>query len=106
MEEFVKYIEVKSTKRYTRPDPEDTMWIDTLNITRNEWVAAQQHGAFYSIYRVYFSRDGITMFVLSNVAQKLATGKMKATPITYRLDFSNDSVDEVITLKNDEGAEE
>lgn len=99
MDEFVKYIEVKSTKRYTCPDPDDSMWIDTLNITRNEWVAAKQHGEFYSIYRVYFTSQGVTMFILSNVAQKLADGRMKATPTTYRLDFSNTSVDKTIILK-------
>lgn len=98
MEEFVKYIEVKSTKRYTCPDRDDTLWIDTLNITRNEWVAAQQHGAFYSIFRVYFTSQGITMFVISNVAEKLKDGRIKATPMTYRLDFSNNSVDKEIDL--------
>ena len=101
MEEFVKYIEVKSTKRYTTPDPDDNMWVDTLNITRNEYVAAQQHGAFYSIARVYFTSHGVSMFVLANVAEKLADGKMKATPMTYRLDFSNTSIDDNVVLKND-----
>ena len=68
--EFVKYIEVKSTKRLTCPDVNDELWIDTLNITRNEWVAAQQHRDFYSIFRVYFTRDGIHMFILKNPMQK------------------------------------
>lgn len=99
MDEFVKYIEVKSTKRYTCPDSSDSMWIDTLNITRNEWVAAQQHGVFYSIFRVYFTSQGVSMFILSNVAQKLADGRMKTTPLTYRLDFSNTSVDAEVVLK-------
>ena len=98
MDEFVKYIEVKSTKRYTCPDPDDTMWMDTLNITRNEYIAAQQHGAFYSIARVYFTSQGVTMFMLANVAQKLADGRMKATPITYRVDFSSTSIDQEIVL--------
>ena len=96
MAEFVKYIEVKSTKRLTCPDVNDTLWVDTLNITRNEWVAAQQHGKFYSIYRVYFTRDGIVMFVLKNVADKIEDGRMTIVPMTYRVDFSNSSVDAVI----------
>lgn len=96
MAEFVKYIEVKSTKRLTCPDVNDTLWVDTLNITRNEWVAAQQHGKFYSIYRVYFTRDGIVMFVLKNIADKIEDGKMTVVPMTYRVDFSNSSVDAVI----------
>ena len=102
MEEFVKYIEVKSTKRYTCPDPDDTKWMDTLNITRNEWVAAQQHGAFYSIARVYFTSEGVTMFMMINVAAKMADGRMKATPMTYRVDFSSTSVDQRIELQRTE----
>lgn len=104
-EEFVKYIEVKSTKRYTSPDPDDSMWVDTLNITRNEYVAAQQHGEFYSIARVYFTSQGVTMFILANVAEKLADGRMKATPISYRLDFSNTSVDQEVVLVKESGEE-
>lgn len=104
MAEFVKYIEVKSTKRLTCPDISDNLWIDTLNITRNEWIAAQQHRDFYSIFRVYFTRDGITMFVLKNPMQKYQEGKLQATPMTYRVDFSNIAVDAVITGLQKEGA--
>ena len=96
--EFVKYIEVKSTKRLTVPDTNDNLWVDTINITRNEWVAAQQHGEYYSIFRVYFTKAGIFIFVLSNVAEKLKNGVMQATPTTYRVDFSNNSVDKSISL--------
>lgn len=98
--EYVKYIEVKSTKRFTCPDMNNDLWIDTLNITRNEWVAAQQHKEYYSIFRVYFTREGIVMFVLTNVAQKFKEGKMQATPMTYRVDFSKTSVDSVIKLQS------
>lgn len=93
MEEFVKYIEVKSTKRLTCPNVNDTLWIDTLNITRNEYMAARQHKEFYSIFRVYFTRDGIYVFVLNNVDKKLSEKKIVAVPTTYRVDFSQDSVD-------------
>lgn len=98
MDEFVKYIEVKSTKRLTVPDITDSLWIDTLNITRNEWVAAMQHGEFYSIFRVYFTRDGVTVFVLANVAEKIKSGKMQATPVTYRVDFKNTCVDKSFAI--------
>lgn len=98
MAEFVKYIEVKSTKRLTCPDVKDSLWVDTLNITRNEWVAAQQHKEFYSIFRVYFTREGVVFFVLANVAQKLSEGIIQAVPMTYRVDFSNNSVDNVIRI--------
>lgn len=97
-DEFVKFIEVKSTKRYTSPDINDTLWVDTLNITRNEWVAANQYGEFYSIYRVYFTQNGIIMFILTNIAEKFKDGRMQAIPMTYRVDFKNTSVDKVVKL--------
>jgi len=96
MAEFVKYIEVKSTKRLTCPDINDGLWIDTLNITRNEWVAATQHGDYYSFYRVYFTRDGILMFIIHNPNQKFKERKMRVTPITYRVDFGKSAVDMVV----------
>lgn len=100
MAEFVKYIEVKSTKRFTCPDLQDSLWIDTLNITRNEYVAAKQHGEFYYIYRVYFTSQGITMFIIGDVGKKLDDGRMQATPMTYRVDFSSSSVDGTETLQS------
>lgn len=100
--EFVKYIEVKSTKRLTCPDVNDPLWIDTLNVTRNEWVAAHQHKGYYSIYRVFFTRDGVFIFVINDVAEKIKNGKIQATPMTYRLDYSNISVNSVIPLKDEE----
>ena len=101
--EFCKYIEVKSTKRFTCPDPDNPLWVDTVNITRNEWVAALQHQKYYSIYRVYFTKDGITMFVMNNVAKKKEDSKITVTPMTYRLDFTNSSVDAMIPLSSSEG---
>ncbi|MEG0835849.1 MAG: DUF3883 domain-containing protein [Odoribacter sp.] len=97
MAEFVKYIEVKSTKRFTAPNFDDGLWVDTLNMTRNEWIAAQQHGAFYSIFRVYFTKEGIVMFILTNISQKLKDGQMQAVPTTYRVDFNNSAVDSVVS---------
>ena len=92
--EFVKYIEVKSTKRVTAPDLKDDMWIDTINITRNEWIAAMQHKDFYSIYRVYFIRGGVVMYIIKNPYQKKMDKVIDVVPLTYRVDFRNNSVDE------------
>ncbi len=97
--EFVKYIEVKSTKRVTAPDINSTTWFDTLNITRNEFVASQQHGEYYSIYRVYFTRDGVIVFVLNNIKKKYENGKIEITPLTYRVDFSSIAVDSVLDTR-------
>lgn len=94
--EFVKYIEVKTTKKTYLPNINDPLWIDTINITRNEWVAAQQHQNFYAIYRVYFTREGISIFVLNNPKQKEKDGTLTVVPMTYRVDFSNTAVDDVL----------
>lgn len=96
MAEFVKYIEVKSTKRFTKPNLNDESWTDTLNITRNEWVAAMQHKDFYSIYRVYFTSEGIFIYTLNNPKQKLDEKKLSLVAMTYRMDFGKNAVDSVI----------
>lgn len=98
--EFVKYIEVKSTKRVTAPNINDTMWMDTINITRNEWIAALQHKEFYYIYRVYFIRGGIVMYIIKNLYEKKENGIVEIIPITYRVDFQNSAVDKVISEVN------
>ena len=95
--EFVKYIEVKATKRVTEPDITDNSWFDTINITRNEWVAACQHKESYWIFRVYFVRDNVIMYVLRNLYQKQEDGILKVVPMTYRVDFNNLAVDPVFT---------
>ena len=100
--EFVKYIEVKSTKRLTCPDLNDQLWIDTLNITRNEYVAANQHKDYYSIFRVFFTRDGVSVFVINNVAEKLKDGRIKATPMTYRVDYAADAVNSFIPIRSED----
>ncbi len=92
--EFVKYIEVKSTKRVTAPDLKDEVWTDTINITRNEWIAAMQHKEFYSIYRVYFIRGGVVMYIIKNPYQKKLDNIIDVVPLTYRVDFQNNSIDE------------
>lgn len=100
MAEFVKYIEVKATKRVTAPDLSDNTWVDTVNITRNEWIAAQQHKDFYSIYRVYFVRDGVVAYIINNVYQKEQDGIVSVVPMMYRVDFSNTAIDAIMEREN------
>lgn len=94
--EFVKYIEVKSTKRVTEPDLTDTCWSDTINITRNEWIAAIQHKDSYSIFRVYFIRGSVIMYVIKDIHKKEQEKLIKVIPTTYRVDFGKLAVDEII----------
>jgi hypothetical protein len=93
--EFVKYIEVKTTKRVTVPSLDET-WFDTINLTRNEWVAAAQHRQFYSIYRVYLTPEKVTVFVIDDPFTKYNEGKIKCTPLTYRLDFTRTAVNNIL----------
>lgn len=96
MAEFVKYIEVKATKRVTAPNLDDDTWVDTINITRNEWVAAQQHRDFYSIYRVYFVRDGVVAYIINNIYKKEQDGVVSVVPMMYRVDFSSSAIDSIM----------
>lgn len=94
--EFVKYIEVKSTKRVTSPDIDDGDWVDTLTLTRNEWVAATQHKESYEIYRVYFTQLEPIIFIIKNPFQKNEENRIRTVPTHYRLDFGSKAVDKVI----------
>lgn len=96
--EFVKYIEVKATKRVTAPDLNDDHWLDTVNITRNEWIAAQQHGAYYSIYRVYFVRGNVYMYVIDNPYQLYTNGTLSVVPTMYKMDFGNSAINRQICI--------
>ena len=92
--EFVKYIEVKSTKRVTKPNIENSEWQDILNITRNEWVAAEQWGKSYEIYRVYFTQDGPMMIIIKNPFKKFKEQNISVFPVNYRLEFNGLSIDD------------
>ncbi|MFT8312207.1 MAG: DUF3883 domain-containing protein, partial [Sporolactobacillus sp.] len=95
--EFVKYIEVKTTKRVTVPDLSDPRWMDTLNLTRNEWVAAAQHKSSYNLYRVYFTPGQAIIYVINDPYTKNKNKELKAKPTSYRLDFSNRAVDFMVS---------
>lgn len=100
--DFTKYIEVKSTKRVTKPDFNNMQWMDAFNITRNEWIAAQQHGEYYSIYRVYFIRNEILIYKIDNIYEKIKEKRIEIVPLTYRINFGIDVVDPIMEkeLKN------
>lgn len=91
--EFTQYIEVKATKRTTEPSAGNDGWIDAINLTRNEWIAAEQHMKSFSLYRVYFTPEKVIVYIINNPFEKNINGSVKCTPISYRMDFSNDSVD-------------
>lgn len=90
--EYFRYIEVKATKRVHPPDFTDTL--DTINLTRNEWVAAEQHSKHFYIYRVYFTSQGTFVNIIQDPVAKNREGKLYTTPTLYRVEFSNRAVDE------------
>jgi hypothetical protein len=91
--EFARYIEVKSTKRITEPDLQDTTWIDTINLTRKEWIAAKQHRTAYNIYRVYFTPNGTIVRKINNPFDKTENGVITVLPTLYRMEFGSQSID-------------
>lgn len=86
--EHAIYIEVKATKRVTAPNPREQGWSDVINLTRNEWVAAEQHRKAYSVYRVYFTPQKVVMFVINDPVSKSERGLLSAAPEKYRVDFT------------------
>lgn len=89
--EFARYIEVKSTKRTTRPSFNQT-WADSLNITRKEWIAAEQFGPAYNIYRVYFTKNEVIVVRINNPFALSKDGKIDVVPTIYQMDFGSDVV--------------
>ena len=81
------YIEVKSTKQVTDPSGD---WSDNVNLTATEWVALEQHGTSYKIYRVYFTPTGPKLFVIDNPADKIKSNLINAKFRQVQLNFKSD----------------
>jgi hypothetical protein len=91
--EFARFIEVKSTKRITEPDLNDKSWLDTINLTRKEWIAAKQYRQAYNIYRVYFTPDRTVVRKINDPFDKNEKGFITVLPTLYRMDFGSQSID-------------
>lgn len=84
-----KYIEVKATRR-TTPMPANFAE-DIINVTKNEWIAAEQHQDKFYVYRVIFHNSGVQLFRIQNPFKHYSDGTISAIPLTYRLSFPNHS---------------
>lgn len=84
--EFARYIEVKATKRVTEPSF-NKEWIDSLNITAKEWVAAEQYGEYYNIYRVYFTKTKTIIVRMKNPYKKYQNDEIEVYPTIYQMNF-------------------
>ena len=91
--EFARFIEVKATKRTTEPLLDDNNWIDTINLTRKEWVAAKQYREAYNIYRVYFTPNSTVVRKINNPFEKNEQEVINVLPVMYRMDFNTKSID-------------
>lgn len=98
--EFARYIEVKATKRTTRPSFNQS-WADTLNITRKEWVAAEQFGKAYNIYRVYFTKSETIVIRINNPFALSEQGKIDVVPTIYQMEFGSEVIEQRYPLKDD-----
>ena len=85
--EFARYIEVKTTKRVTEPSFDNPSWMDSLNITAKEWVAAEQYGDYYNIYRVYFTKTKTFIVRIQNPFKKAENGEIEVYPTIYQMNF-------------------
>lgn len=91
--EFARYIEVKSTKRVTEPSFNNTSWTDSLNITAKEWVAAEQYGEYYNIYRVYFTKTKTFIVRINNPYKKSVDGEIEVYPTIYQMTFDRNVIE-------------
>jgi len=87
--EFARYIEVKSTKRSTEPSFDNPSWYDSLNLTSKEWIAAEQYGDYYNIYRVYFTKSKTIIVRIQNPYQLAEKGDIEVFPTIYQMNFDN-----------------
>lgn len=90
--EFARYIEVKATKRITEPSF-DTAWMDSIYLTTKEWVAAEQYGEYYNIYRVYFTKSKTIVIRIQNPYQKSKEGKIEVYPTVYQMNFDSSVIE-------------
>ena len=97
--EFARYIEVKATKRITEPSF-DNLWTDSLNLTAKEWVAAEQYGDYYNIYRVYFTKTKTFIIRIKNPFKKSQEGKIDVYPTIYQMTFDASVIEKNICKIN------
>jgi hypothetical protein len=90
--EFARYIEVKTTTRVTEPSF-DSIWTDSLNITSKEWVAAEQYGSFYNIYRVYFTKKKTIIIRIQNPYKEFEKGRIEVFPTIYQMNFGSNVIE-------------
>ena len=71
----------------------DKNWSDSLNLTSKEWIAAQQYGKYYNIYRVYFTKHKTIVIRIQNPYQLAETDKIEVYPTIYQMNFGQSVIE-------------
>lgn len=82
--EHAIYIEVKSTARVTIPTK---LFKDNFDLTRNEWIAAEQHKDKFFVYRVYLTNEGAYLYKMQDLLTLRANNEIYAEPLKYHVEF-------------------
>ena len=64
-----------------------------MNITAKEWVAAEQYGEYYNIYRVYFTKTKTIVVRIKNPYKKAETGEIEVFPTIYQMNFGSNVIE-------------
>jgi hypothetical protein len=79
-----RFIEVKTTKRSTRPVASSSQ-PDLVNLTSNEYRAARTHGANFTIARVYLFSGGYEVFCVDDPVSLHNLGDVILEPADWNL---------------------
>jgi len=60
-------------------------------MTRNEWIAAEQHLDSYFVYRVYLYNRGVKIFKLESPVKLKNQQRIFAEPLKYHIEFDNEA---------------
>lgn len=80
-----KYIEVKTTTRVSPPTLKS--FIDVVNLTRNEMIAAQTHLGSYYVYRVYLTKGHVYIYQLKDIVSKESKKLVDIDAPVYEMRF-------------------
>lgn len=77
-----RYIEVKTTKRSTRPELQPGQ-LDLVTLTSNEYRAARTHGDNFTLCRVYLFPGGFEVHTIDNPIQSGEMGDLIIEPASW-----------------------
>ena len=89
--EHAIFIEVKTTFRVTIPK---NNFKDSFDLTRNEWIAAEQYRNNFFVYRVYLTNQGAYLFKIKDLLTLKENNKIYAVPLKYHVEFETKMDDE------------